>query len=52
MKAKKIRDGLANLKEFPTGFGNINYDDKDEFYPLKFVIKQMQPDDTAKIVQQ
>jgi len=50
--SEKIRNALANLKDFDTGFGKISYDEKGEIHLPKFVIKQMQPDGTAKIVKE
>ena len=49
---EKIREGLANLKDFETGFGKISYDEKGEIHLPKFVIKQMQADGTAKVVKE
>ena len=50
--SKKIHDGLINLRDFKTDFGNISYDEKGEMHTLKFVIKQMQPDGTAKVIKE
>lgn len=49
---EKIREGLANLKDFETGFGKISYDEQGEIHLPKFVIKQMQPDGTAKVIKE
>ncbi|MBP5344339.1 MAG: ABC transporter substrate-binding protein [Alphaproteobacteria bacterium] len=48
----KIREGLANLKDFETGFGKISYDEQGEIHLPNFVIKQMQADGSAKIVKE
>ena len=50
--SEKIRNALANLKDFDTGFGKISYDEKGEIYLPKFVIKQMQADGTAKVIKE
>ena len=48
----QICEGLANLKNFDSGFGRISYDKDGELYFPPFVIKQMMPDGTAKIIKE
>ncbi|MBP5344348.1 MAG: ABC transporter substrate-binding protein [Alphaproteobacteria bacterium] len=51
-KPEQIREGLANLKDVETGFGKVSYDERGELYLPPFVLKQMQPDGTAKVVKE
>ena len=44
--------GLGALTDFDTGFGKVSYDPQGEIHLPNFVIKQMQPDGTAKIVKE
>ncbi len=49
---EQIREGLLSLKDFDTVMGKITFDNEGELYLDSLVIKQMQPDGTAKIVKE
>ncbi len=48
----QIRKGLLSLKDFETVMGKISFDDEGELHLSSLVVRQMQPDGTAKVVEQ
>ena len=49
---EQIRQGLTSLKNFDTIMGKITFDDEGELHLDSLVIRQMQPDGTAKIIKE
>ncbi|MBE6446726.1 MAG: ABC transporter substrate-binding protein [Alphaproteobacteria bacterium] len=46
------RNNLVNQKGFATSIGNISFDNDGNIYGIETVIKQMQPDGTAKVIKE